>query len=199
MSLRSLVSTVAIALSLAVPLSAAAQATPKLAYVDYQRVLLEVDEGKAAKARLQKWLESRQKEIDREQEALRKEQELLQKQASTLSDDVRTQRATELQKKVMALGQKYEGSRAEAANKERQEMEPIVGKIDQIISRIAQRDGLGMVFEKRDSGLVFALAQLDLTNEVVRTYNSSPPAAAAKPAAAPATKSAPAKDAPVKK
>jgi outer membrane protein len=192
MSLRSLVSIAAVALSLALPLTAAAQAGPKLAYVDYQRVLLEVDEGKAAKARLQKWLEARQKEIDREQEALRKEQELLQKQASALSDEVRTQRATELQKKVMALGQKYEGSRAEAANKERQEMEPIVSKIDQIIGRIAQRDGLGMVFEKRDSGIVFALAQLDLTNEVVRTYNSSP---AAKPAAAPA----PAKDAPVKK
>jgi outer membrane protein len=199
MSLRSLVSTAALALSLVLPAVAAAQPAQKLAYVDYQRVLLEVDEGKAAKARLQKWLESRQKEIDKEQEALRKEQELLQKQASALSDEVRTQRATELQKKVMALGQKYEGSRAEAANKERQEMEPIVAKIDQIIGRIAQRDGLSMVFEKRDSGLVFALAQLDLTNEVVRTYNSSP---AAKPAAttAPATKSpAPAKDAPVKK
>jgi outer membrane protein len=197
MSLRSLVSTVAIALSLVLPVAAAAQTAPKLAYVDYQRVLLEVDEGKAAKARLQQWLESRQKEIDREQEALRKEQELLQKQASALSEEVRTQRATELQKKVMALGQKYEGSRAEAANKERQEMEPIVAKIDQIIGRIAQRDGLSMVFEKRDSGIVFALAQLDLTNEVVRTYNASP--AATKPAASAPKPSAPAKDAPVKK
>ena len=194
MSLRSLVSTVAVALSLALPLTAAAQQPAlKVAYVDYQRVLLEVDEGKAAKARLQKWLEGRQKEIDKEQEALRKEQELLQKQASAMSDEVRTQKMTELQKKVMALGQKYEGSRAEAANKERQEMEPIVNKIDQIIGKIAQRDGLSMVFEKRDSGIVFALAQLDLTNEVVRTYNSSPAAKA------PAAKSAPAKDAPVKK
>ena len=196
MSLRTFVSTAAVALMLALPLSAAAQPAPKIAYVDYQRVLLEVDEGKAAKARLQKWLESRQKEIDREQEALRKEQELLQKQASAMSDEVRTQKMTELQKKVMALGQKYEGSRAEAANKERQEMEPIVGKIDQIIGRIAERDGLSMVFEKRDSGLVFALSQLDLTNEVVRTYNASPAGKAA-PKAAP--KSAPAKDAPVKK
>ena len=43
--------------------------------MDYQRVMLEVEDGKAAKARLQKWLESRQKEIDKEQEALRKEKE----------------------------------------------------------------------------------------------------------------------------
>ena len=36
-------------------------------------------------------------------------------------------------------------------------MEPIVDKIDQIIATIAEREGLTMVFEKRDSGLVFAL------------------------------------------
>ncbi|HLM43118.1 MAG TPA: OmpH family outer membrane protein, partial [Myxococcaceae bacterium] len=28
-------------------------------------------------------------------------------------------------------------------------------------------------FEKRDSGLVYALAQYDLTNEVIRSYNGS--------------------------
>jgi outer membrane protein len=32
-----------------------------------------------------------------------------------------------------------------------------------------------MVFEKTDSGLVFAPASLDLTNELVRTYNDKFP------------------------
>ena len=35
-------------------------------------------------------------------------------------------------------------------------MEPIIGKIDPVIARIAKREGLTMVFEKRDSGLVYA-------------------------------------------
>ena len=48
---------------------AARRRRSKFGYVDFQRVLLEVDEGKAAKARLQKWLEAKQKEIDKEQEA----------------------------------------------------------------------------------------------------------------------------------
>ena len=61
---------------------------------------------------------------------------------------------------------------AEAADRERKEMEPIIGRIDEIIRTISERDGLGMVFEKRDSGLVYALAQYDLTNEVIRSYNS---------------------------
>ncbi len=186
MSLRSTLAATAAILSLALPVAASA-ADLKVAYVDLQRVLLEVDDGKAAKQRLQKWLEARQKEIDAEQDTLRKEKELLDKQASAMSEATRTQKATELQKKVMELAQKYERSRAEAANKERQEMEPIISRIDQVIATIAERDGLGFVLDKRDSGIVFALGQYDISNEVVRSYNN-------------AKKSSPvAKDAPVKK
>ncbi|WP_257461162.1 OmpH family outer membrane protein [Archangium lipolyticum] len=191
MSLRSKLSVLALALSLAVPTLAAA-ADLKIAYVDYQRVLLEVDDGKAAKNRLQKWLESRQKEIDSQQEALRKEKETLDKQASAMSEETRIQKATDLQKKVYELAQKWEQSRGEAAEKERKEMEPIIAKIDEVISKIAEREGLGMVFEKRDSGLVFALNQYDLTNEVIRTYNTSKGKASA-PKDAPVAKDAPKK------
>ncbi len=189
MSLRSKLSVLAIALSFAVPTLAAA-ADLKVAYVDYQRVMLEVDDGKAAKARLQKWLESRQKEIDAEQETLRKEKETLDKQASAMSEETRIQKATDLQKRVYELAQKWEKSRAEAAEKERKEMEPIIAKIDDAISRIAERDGLSMVFEKRDSGLIYALNQYDLTNEVIRNYNSS---AKGKAKDAPVAKDAPKK------
>jgi outer membrane protein len=171
MSLRSKLSVLAIAVSLAVPTLAAAET--KMGYVDYQRVMLEVDDGKAAKARLQKWLEARQKEIDAEQESLRREKETLDKQASAMSEETRVQKATDLQKKVYDLAQKWEKSRGEAAERERKEMEPIIARIDDVIKNIADREGLGMVFEKRDSGLVFALSQYDLTNEVIRSYNSA--------------------------
>ncbi|WP_194869464.1 OmpH family outer membrane protein [Myxococcus sp. AB025B] len=172
MSLRTTVAALAAVLSLALPVAASA-AELKVAYVDLQRVLLEVDDGKAAKARLQKWLDDKQKEIDKEQTALRAEKETLDKQASAMSAEVRAQKEGELQKKVMVLAQKWEKSRGEAANKERQEMEPIINKIDQVVASIAQRDDLGMVLDKRDSGIVFAKAQYDISNEVIRAYNGS--------------------------
>ena len=191
MSLRSKLSVLAVALSVSVPSLAAAEV--KMGYVDYQRVMLEVEDGKAAKVRLQKWLESRQKEIDAEQESLRKEKETLEKQASAMSEETRTQKATELQKKVYDLAQKWEKSRGEASERERKEMEPIIGKIDEIIRGIAERDGLGMVFEKRDSGIVYSLSQYDLTNEVIRSYNSKNKGGSATPKDAPVAKDAPTK------
>jgi outer membrane protein len=189
MSLRSTLAAVAATLSLALPVAASA-ADVKAAYVDYQRILLEVEDGKAAKTRLQKWLTDRQKELKKEEDALLKEREVLEKQASVMSQETRVQKATDLQKKVIDLGQRMEQFRAEAANKERQEMEPIVGKIDEVIASIAARDGLTFVFEKRESGIVFALGQNDLSNEVIRAYNSTKGKAPAAPVA---------KDAPTKK
>ncbi|MEN9798928.1 MAG: hypothetical protein RL653_2624 [Pseudomonadota bacterium] len=169
MSLRPLA---ALAVALLMGLPATARAEFKAGYVDLQRALLEVDEGRAAKSRLQKSLEEKQKEIDREQDALRKEKETLDKQASAMSEETRIQKATELQKKIFDLSQKWEKGRADMANKERTELQAIFGKMDPIIAQIAQREGLTMVFEKSDSGLVWAPASLDLTNELVRLYNA---------------------------
>jgi outer membrane protein len=198
MSLRSTLAATAAALSLALPLAASAQ-NLKMGYVDYQRVLLEVQDGKDAKNRLQKTLDDRQKEIDREQDTLRKEKEMLDKQASAMSEETRVQRATDLQKRILELAQKWDRYRAEAANQERQEMAPIIDRIDGVIAKIAERDSLSFVFERRDSGLVYAQTQYDLSNEVIRSYNTLPKLQAPKPASAPKAPAAPvAKDAPKK-
>ncbi|MFL5320371.1 MAG: OmpH family outer membrane protein [Myxococcaceae bacterium] len=150
-----------------------ARAEFKAGYVDLQRALLEVEEGRAAKAKLQKLLDDKQKEIDREQEGLRKEKDLLDKQASAMSEETRLQKQTELQKKLFDLTQKWDKGRQDMANQEHQELQKIFSKMDPIIAQIAQREGLTMVFEKTDSGLVYAPASLDLTNELVRLYNST--------------------------
>ncbi len=159
------------AVALVFAASSVARAELKLGYVDLQRALQEVEEGRAAKARLQGMVEAKQKEIDREQEGLRKEKELLDKQASAMSEDARVQRQTELQKKIVELTQKLEKGRQDMGTKERSELQAIFAKMDPIIASLAQREGMTMVFEKTDSGLVFAPPSLDLTNELVRLYN----------------------------
>ncbi len=148
-----------------------ARAELKLGYVDLQRALAEVEEGRAAKARLQSMIDAKEKEINKEQEVLRKEKEVLDKQASAMSDEARTQKSNDLQRKVMELAQKWEKARQDMSAKERSELQTIFSKMDPIIASIAQREGMTMVFEKTDSGLMFAPPHLDLTNELVRMYN----------------------------
>ena len=168
MSLRSIFAVLVTASSLILP--AAARAEVKLGYVDVQRALTEVEEGRAAKARLQKFADTKEKELNQEQESLRKEKELLDRQASAMSEETRTSKQTDLQKKLYELAQRMEKARLEMAQKERQELQTIVQKMDGVISLIAEREGFTMVFDK-SAGLVYAPAHLDVTNDLVRLYN----------------------------
>jgi len=158
-------------LSAALTLSAVAHADIKLGYVDLQRALQEVAEGKDARVRLKTELDKKKNDFEAEQAKLRDDKAVLDKQGSMMSEEVRNQKFTELQKRLFELTQRAEKLQAEMAQSEQRELKKIFEKMDPIIAAIAVREGLTMVFEKTDSGLVYAPASLDLTNELVRTYN----------------------------
>jgi outer membrane protein len=158
-----------------------AQADLKLGYVDLQRALQEVSEGRDAKAKLKTEVDKGKAELEAEQRKLRDDKLVLDKQGSMMSDEVRTQKMTEWQQRLVAASQKAEKKQGELADRERAEMRKIFDKMDPIISAIAQRDGLAMVFEKTDSGLVYAPSSMDLTTELVRTYNDRFPVKGMKP------------------
>ncbi len=156
-------------------LAGVAHADIKLGYVDLQRALMEVDEGRSAKTRLQGEVDKKKKDFEAEQGKLRDDKAVLDKQGSMMSEEVRNQKFAELQKRLFELTQKAEKLQVDLADSERKELKKIFEKMDPIIASIAKREELTMVFEKTDSGLVYAPASLDLTNELVRTYNTQYP------------------------
>jgi outer membrane protein len=177
MSSRQMLLALIATFSLVVPRLAHA-AELKLAYVDLQRAFAEVDEGRTAKAKLEQIRAAKQKDIDKEKDQLQKEKETYEKQLPTMSAETRAQQGSELQKKFLDLEQRFEKGRAELAQNERETLGGILAKMQPIISGIAQRDGFTMVFEKNDSGLVYAPPSLDLTNELIRLFNEKSKAAA---------------------
>jgi outer membrane protein len=187
------------AVSAALLLASPALADLKVGYVDLQRALTEVHEGIAAKSKLKGELDKKKAEFEQEQNKLRDDKNVLDKQGPMMSEEVRNQKFAELQKRLFDLTQKAEKLQMEMAQSEQKALKQIFEKMDPIIAGFAQRDGLTMMFEKTDSGLVYAPASLDYTNELVRTYNDKYPKAGGAPAkkdgAAPKTE-APKKDAP---
>jgi outer membrane protein len=148
-----------------------ARAETKFAYVDLQRALQEVEEGRNAQARLKTLQESKQKELDAEQENFRKQKETLDKQASAMSEETRAQKMQEMEKRLYDLQQKWMKDQQDLKTREQQEVRAIFGKMDPIIAGIAKRENFTMVFDKSTAGLVYAPASLDITNELVRLYN----------------------------
>ena len=180
-----------VALAALIPLtfSAAAHAQSKIGYVNFQKALAELDEAKAARTRLEGIKEQKQKDLDKAQDQFKKDKDTFDKQASTMTETVRNQKAEDLQKRFIDLQQSFEKGRAELAQKENEEFQPIVNKMRGIITSIAQKEGFTMVFDA--GGIAYAPDSLDLTPQLVRTYNeqnkvkASPTAPAA---AAPAKK-----------
>lgn len=174
----------------------------KVGYVDLQRALMEVGEGQQAKAKLKSEIDKKKAEFEGEQKKLREDGMVLDRQASAMSEEVRIEKMKQLQGRIMSISEKGQKLQAEFVEKERSELKKIFDRMDPIVAAIAKREGLAMVFEKTDSGLVFAESNLDVTNELVRTYNEKYPVKGGKPAApapAPGPTPAPApKDAPTK-
>lgn len=175
--------------------SSVALADLKVGYVDLQRALTEVGEGQQAKAKLKNEIDKKRTEFELEQKKLREDGLVLDRQASAMSEEVRVEKMKQLQSRLMAISEKGQKLQAEFVEKERAELKKIFDRMDPIVAAIAKREGLAMVFEKTDSGLVFAEASMDLTNELVRTYNEKHPVKAATKASAPAPA---AKDGPTK-
>jgi outer membrane protein len=166
----------------------------KAAYVDLQRALGETDEGKAAMARLKAWADSKEKQVEKEKTSFQAEVDAFQKQVGTMEEKARSAKELELQKRYVELAQKAEKARAEMAEQQRKELGSVMPKMEQLLGQIAQREGLTMVFDKSSSGLAWAPASLDLTNELIRMYNAQFKATA--PKAAPGKPAAPKPDAP---
>lgn len=164
-------SIVILGFALPLAMSALARADLKIGYVDLQRALLEVEDGRRAKTKLQTLLDQQKKAIDREQASLLKEKENLDKQLSGISPETRVQRQNELGKKAYDLAQRWEKEKAEVEKKQRESVQAIFDKMNPIIASIANREGMTFVFEKTDAGILYAPAYLDITNELVRQYN----------------------------
>lgn len=167
-------------------LASTAFADLKLGYVDLQKALAEVGEGIQAKAKLKAEIDKKKSEFESEQKKLREEGMLLDRQASAMSEEVRLEKMKQLQGRLMQMGEKGQKLQVEFVEKERAELKKIFDKMDPIVADIAKREGLAMVFEKTDSGLVYAPESMDVTNELVRTYNEKYPVKGAAKKDAPA-------------
>jgi outer membrane protein len=143
----------------------------KAGYVDVPRALKEVNEGQALNAKLEKEAAKRKAELEAEQNKLRADKELLDKQSATMNAEAREQKSIELQKRVYDLAQKAERQQLELQQLAQSEFKKVYEKMDPILVTIAQREGLTMVFDRGNVGLVYAPQSLDLTNELVRTYD----------------------------
>ena len=171
--------TLALILPLTLLAAKAAHAEHKIGYVDVQRAVQEVEEGKQARARLKGEVEERRRQLDGKKAELTKLQGDYEKQAAVLSEDAKRKKQEELQKKLVEAQQSAQEMQEELSGKEQEAMSSISKRMLQIVAEVSDKDGLAFVLDK--SALLYAPNSADVTNEVIRAYNdkfAAPPAKA---------------------
>jgi len=148
----------------------------KVAYVDLQRALLEVKEGKTAKSNLKVYFDQKQKMLDKQSEELKKQKEDLDRQGMTIDPAIKASKEAALQKAMVELQKLYYTLQNELKQKEGEAVQPIFEKMQVIIQEIAERDGYDLVLDKNSSGIVYAPMKYDLTTELIRFYDKKYPA-----------------------
>lgn len=150
----------------------AASSLGKLAFVDMQAAILQTEEGKNAKAKIEKEAEAKRADILNQEKELKKLDDEFQAQQAVLSDDAKRTKQGEFQQKF----QKLQGARMqfeqEVRQKEMQETQKIFQNLTGVIDEVAKRKGYDMVFERGAGALLYAAKIDDITAEVVAQYNN---------------------------
>jgi len=162
-----------------------AQSAPaRVAVIDVNKVLMNSTAGKTAYERLKKMQDDRvaqAKKLDDEIAALDKD---INEKKLTLSEEKLTDMSKKLNDKKIAMqrfAQDADRDIGEARDKALADLET---KIKPVIDAIGKEMGLAAIFNKYESGLVYASDAIDITDTVVKRFNDMNAGAA--PAAAPA-------------
>ena len=158
--------------SLAIARPAAAKRKPqRIAVVDIQRALNEVEEGQSAVKKLEKDFKSKQKDLAAKEEGFRKLKETYDSQKLLMSDEKRRAAETELQKRFIELQSLLGKHRQDLAQKQAGATTKIVAKMHAIAEQIAKKEGYTMVLVSTPDNVLYNRPEDDITNELIRRFN----------------------------
>ena len=141
--------------------------TSRYAVVDMQAVILNVDEGKKARASLEKEIKAKEKELLGRKQELDKMNKDWKEQAPLLSEQARMKKQQEFQQKFMALRNDEMKFQGEIKRKEQLATQKIAVSVGKFVNDLAKNRGYEMVFEANSAGLLYLKNPADLTKEVI--------------------------------
>lgn len=178
--LRYLKSTAAAILMMASSAAYAQKKMPSIAYLDMQSAILQTEEGKAAKGKIEKEAEEKRNSLVSQQNELKKLDEELQAQSGILSEDAKATKQRDFQSKVQNFRTAQMSFEQEVRGKEMQETQKIYQKLIQVVNEVAKKRNVDLVFERGAGALLYASSAEDITKEVTEAYNKKYKASAKK-------------------
>jgi outer membrane protein len=174
--------------ALAAPMSA--QNVPaRVAVIDVQRVLSSSTAGKVAYERLKKMQEDRVTRAQKMDEEIKSLDNELNTKKASLNEERLAEMTRQLSDKKIAMQRYAQDADREVGDARDKALAELETRIKPVIDSIGKEMGLAAIFNKFESGLVYASEAIDITDSVVKRFDAAQGGApAAAPASAPAPK-----------
>ncbi len=161
-----------------------AQGTPqRLAVINVQKVLTESTAGKAAYEKLKKIQDERLEKAKSMDEELKKLDAEISTKRLSLSEDKLVDLQKQLADKRISMQRYAQDADREIGEARDRELQALEAKIKPVIDALGKEMGIAAIFNKFESGIVYASDAIDITDTVIKRFNESTaaPAAAAAP------------------
>jgi outer membrane protein len=147
-------------------------ADAKLGYIDMQRALNGSEAGKEAKEQLAAKVKKYQDEINVKQDDLKKLKDELEKQGMLLSESARASKEKDYQNKLKDFQRFTKDAQDELQGKDEEFTRKILEGMEKVIQEFGRKNGYTFIFVKNE-GMLFVDDKADLTEEVLKLFNSN--------------------------
>ena len=153
-----------------VTLGATSAQAAKYGLIDMQAVILTVEDGKIARADLEKKIKVKEVELNKRRDEMDKMNKEWQTQSSLMSEEARMNKQKEFQEKFLTLRNDEQTFRDGIKQDEQKATQLIAAKVETIVQKMAKEKGIDVVFEVNSAGLLYLDKPVELTKEVIDAY-----------------------------
>jgi outer membrane protein len=154
----------------AAPAPASTTATViRVGFVDVQRVLTRSTAGVSARDQLEREKATMQKEMEAKRQELDKLRDELEKKGPLMTADTRRDKTDAYERKRRDAARLVDDFQKELEKKEQTLLHRVLQDLGGIIERVAKDRGYALIVERR--GLLYASAEADVTDDVIRAYD----------------------------
>jgi outer membrane protein len=166
----------AVLLAAATAASAQAPAAVKVAVIDVQRIVADSTAGKATVGELETFGKEQSGALQARREELSTLQRRISEGRLTLSEEALADLERQVEEKEIQLRRATDDAQREFQKRQEQALGRIEGRVMPIIQQIGEEGGYTMIFRKFESGLVYAAAGVDITDQVIARLDAEAPA-----------------------
>jgi outer membrane protein len=143
----------------------------RVGVVDVQRVLARSAAGVSAREQLERERAVMQKELDGKRQELEKLRDELEKKGPLMAAEARREREESYERKRRDWARLSDDFRKDLERKEQLLLQRVLREVYLVIDRLGKDGNYLLILERRESGVAFAAASTDITEEIIRTYD----------------------------